>query len=728
MRVLTLLFLVLGVSMSAHAQKYVGAQQCASCHTREYKDWQESDHQAAMALATETTVRADFNNTKLIHDGITSRFYRKGKEFWVNTDNALGKLQAFKISYTFGVYPLQQYMVDFPDGRKQVLNLAWDTRPKSQGGQRWFSLSPENPSLNHGQKNQQAIKAADPLHWTGSYYNWNSRCASCHSTHLLKNYDAKTNRYQTKWSEINVACEACHGPGARHIAWAHAADKHNYKNMGLEISLTNNAKWEYLGDKPPLSNIKRRVTPENTHQPEVCAQCHSRRGELSQWNPTTSYANYDLLRLIEPNLYYADGQMKDEVYVYGSFLQSKMHQNGVVCSDCHNPHSLKLKYLGNQTCLQCHRATVFDTPKHTHHSAHSKGSLCINCHMPTVTYMGVDARRDHSFRLPRPMLDQKVGSPDVCKSCHAGKSNQWAQKTIDSWKLTPPNPPDAQHFANAFYSADQGSAKDSQALRNIAANSGLAEIIRGSAALRLGDAPDQDAIQALAKLLNDSAWLVRLGAVRATQDLSINQKWQLLQPDLDEPTRAVRFEMARQLAGIPLDQVSQADAKKLTALFREFEQSLSFNTDVPETQVIAGVFHTQRGELDVAEQNYRAALKLAPTHEGALLNLADLYRATDRDDQGKPLLQLAVKTYPESAEAHYVLALWQVRHKDYQGALAPLQIARKLQPRNPTYTLTTALLLEQLPHRKSDAIKLLQTWQQKYGQQPQMQEVLRRLR
>src|SRR3546814_7995042 len=109
--------------------------------------------------------------------------------------------------------------------------------------------------------------------------------------------------------------------------------------LSLSVSLTNTAQWKFVAAQPPLSDIKRRVSAENQQQPQVCAQCHSRRQELAQWNPATSFADQNQIRLLEPGLYAADGQMQEEVYVYGSFLQSKMHQNGVVCSACHNPHS-----------------------------------------------------------------------------------------------------------------------------------------------------------------------------------------------------------------------------------------------------------------------------------------------------------------------------------------------------------------------------------------------------
>lgn len=722
------LCLLLALSACSQAPSpYVGATQCASCHGSEYKDWQGSDHWAAMAPASDATVLGDFNNAHFVYGKITSTFYRQGKEFWVRTDNAQGELQAFRISDTFGIHPLQQYMVDFPDGRKQVLNIAWDSRPAQQGGQRWFHLYPTDPSLSHAAADAQAIKAGDPLHWTGTYFNWNSRCASCHSTNLQKRYDANTDHYDTKWSEINVACESCHGPGAKHLAWAKSANKNTRSDMGLAVSLTNTAQWKYLGEQPPLSDIKRRVSAENAQQPQVCAQCHSRRQELSQWNPALPFADQHVLRLLEPGLYAADGQMQEEVYVYGSFLQSKMHQNGVVCSNCHNPHSLKLKFAGNATCTQCHRASVFDTTAHSHHKLGSDGALCVNCHMPTVTYMGVDARRDHSFRLPRPLLEAKIGSEEVCTNCHRDQTAAWAQKAIDGWALPAPRPSDAEHFANAFHAVDQGMARDSNALVKIANDMGVADIVRGSAALRLGNVPDPHTVQEIDKLLHDKSWLVRLGAVRAVENFPADLKWQLLQPHLDEPVAAIRYVLAQQLADISLQDLAAQDQARLQSLYAEYLKSLSFTDDSPESRAAKGLFELQRKQPAAAEQDFLAALKLAPKLEGALLNLADLYRVSGRDELGGPLLQRATVAAPGSALAHYALGLWQIRHQQFSAALKSIDAARQLLPRDPQFALAAALLLEQTPARRADAATLLQQWQAQYGENEQMQSVLGRL-
>src|SRR6185436_19298303 len=191
------------------AATYVGSAQCASCHAQQHAAWKGSDHDLAMQVATTDSVLGNFASAKFMYAAITSTFSRRDGKFFVNTDGPDGKLGNFEIKYTFGVRPLQQYLIELPGGRMQALGIAWDSRPKAQGGQRWFHLYPG-----------QNLKAGDPLHWTGVQQNWNFQCAECHSTDLRKNFDATTGIFHTTWAEVNVACEACHGPGSNHVAWA----------------------------------------------------------------------------------------------------------------------------------------------------------------------------------------------------------------------------------------------------------------------------------------------------------------------------------------------------------------------------------------------------------------------------------------------------------------------------------------------------------------------------
>ncbi|HKQ98304.1 MAG TPA: multiheme c-type cytochrome, partial [Candidatus Polarisedimenticolia bacterium] len=391
--------------------EYVGSRVCAGCHETETTLWQQSDHALAMQKAADGTVLGDFHARRVTAQSVVSTFDRtkvdaKDGGFRVTTDGPDGRLATFKVAYTFGVQPLQQYLVEFPGGRYQALGLAWDSRPAKAGGQRWFHLYPRD-KIDH----------RSPLHWSAPDQNWNYMCAECHSTDLRRGYDATANTYATTWKEINVACEACHGPGSRHVAWAGTLEG---DDPGLAVRFTKRdpAAWGFDGVHPTVTRAA--AAPAFDAALETCARCHARRGWVwEEVRPGAPIADSHRVALLDASLYYDDGQIRDEVYEYGSFLQSRMHHAGVTCADCHEPHSGKVRAAGNLLCAQCHLPSHFDAPAHHHHKEGSAGAQCVACHMPQRNYMVVDPRRDHSLRVPRPDLDATTGAPDACTACHA---------------------------------------------------------------------------------------------------------------------------------------------------------------------------------------------------------------------------------------------------------------------------------------------------------------------
>jgi ssDNA-binding Zn-finger/Zn-ribbon topoisomerase 1 len=309
--------------------QYVGRDECVDCHAAELAAWLGSDHDLAMDLATPRTVLGDFNNRQFTHFGVTSRMFRRGEKFFIETEGPDGKLASYEIKYTFGVRPLQQYMVEFPRGHIQVLSIAWDTERR-----RWFHLYPD-----------ERIEPDDWLHWTRAGQRWNDMCADCHSTNVHKNYDAETDTYNTTWSEIDVSCEACHGPASIHVKLARSRSLFWDRRYGTGLA--------NLGAADPTIEL------------EKCAQCHSRRRLLKEdFQPGESFYDHYGLSLLERGLYHADGQIIEEVYVFGSFLQSRMYRAGVRCTDCHKPHSLRLHAEGNALCTRCHLAGQYDTRSH----------------------------------------------------------------------------------------------------------------------------------------------------------------------------------------------------------------------------------------------------------------------------------------------------------------------------------------------------------------------------
>ena len=461
---------------------FVGSETCAGCHRAQAELWHTSQHKHAMDHATDKTVLGDFSDATFDYYGVKSRFFRKDGKFFVETDGPDGKLAVFEVKYTFGVDPLQQYLVEFPDGRLQALSLAWDSRPKQQGGQHWFHLYPN-----------EDIKHDDILHWTKLNQNWNFMCAECHSTGVHKNYDAVNDRFATTWSEISVGCEACHGQGSQHVAWAQDQKswwpfgRRDDPSKGLAVRFDERTDVVWRGD-PTNGNPRRNFPPAVLRKEvETCGLCHARRSQFSEdWVPGRPLSDTHFVSPLTRGLYEADGQMRDEVYNYGSFKQSKMFAAGVTCSDCHEPHAAHLRSSGSSVCLQCHAPEKYAAASHSHHDNVNPPVDCASCHMPARTYMVVDRRHDHSFRIPRPDVSAKVGTPNACNDCHADKPAQWAANAIESWYG--PQRKGFQKYAEAFHAAWALQADAGPRLAAVASDHDAPPFARASALTEL--APD----------------------------------------------------------------------------------------------------------------------------------------------------------------------------------------------------------------------------------------------
>ncbi|HSP98954.1 MAG TPA: cytochrome c3 family protein, partial [Candidatus Dormibacteraeota bacterium] len=418
------LLAILLVGAPLHAETppgYVGRQQCAGCHAREAALHAGSHHDLAMQPATPQTVLGKFDGRQLTYNGVTSTFLRQNDAFVVRTDGPDGALHDYRVAYTFGVAPLQQYLVELPGGRLQALSLCWDSRPAAAGGQRWFHLYADDK-----------IDFRDPLHWTAPAQNWNYMCAACHSTGLRRRYDADARRFDTQWAEVDVSCEACHGPGAAHVAWAARPDRAADKSQGLTVDLTPRGGTWIFGDGEPIAHLS--APRARSAQLDTCGRCHARATEIAEEDAHGQpLEQTHMVATLDDPLYHADGQIRGEVYEYGSFAQSRMHAAGVVCGDCHDPHSGQLRAEGNALCATCHRATVYDTPAHHHHAAGSEAARCVSCHMLARDYMVIDRRHDHSFRVPRPDLAAALGTPDTCTDCHRDRTAAWAADAVRRW-------------------------------------------------------------------------------------------------------------------------------------------------------------------------------------------------------------------------------------------------------------------------------------------------------
>ncbi|MDY0834130.1 tetratricopeptide repeat protein [Pseudomonas sp. SED1] len=631
--------------------KMVDEQQCQGCHQAQVKDWQGSHHQLAMQAATPETVPADFNNASFSSEGETTRFSRRGDEFWVNTPGADGKAADFKVAYTFGIAPLQQYLIEVGDGRLQALGVAWDTQKN-----RWFHLYPG-----------QGVNFKNPLHWSKPSQNANFMCVECHTTGYKRNFDAAKNSFDSQWNSLGVGCQACHGPASNHVAWA--AKKSDLLHAGFAVNLK---------DKDATVEI------------ETCARCHARRAPLGDGYTVGKRLMDDYLpSVLTRELYALDGKIKDEVFEHGSFAQSKMADKGVRCSDCHNPHNAELKAPGNGLCLQCHNtagktavATVdgrglqaknYDSPEHTRHAAGEPGSFCVDCHMPGKFYMGNDFRHDHSFSIPRP-----------------------GDKVSEQFKLWSASEPEhAPRYAESMVLIRGGQPGAAQALYDQLARNNLPPIQRATLLAELPNYPSEQALKLATKDLGNPAPQVRESAVRAISAfLPPPERVALYGPLLRDPVLAVRIIAARDLLSASAQGLGPAWDKAIA----EYENVQMSLLERAEANLNLAMLYQASGRGDKVEAQLRTALLRDPDFFPALVTLAQWLEANGRALEARTLITDNLKQHPEAALLQHTQGLMLIRVGDTAKAMPHLREAARLEPANPQYNYVLAVALHDSGH------------------------------
>ncbi len=679
--------------------EYVGLRTCQGCHPQQADSWRGSHHDLAMQAPDANTVLGDFSDRTFSAGGVTTRFFRRGGDYLVHTDGPDGRMGEYKVAYLFGVTPLEQYLLELPGGRLQALGIAWDSRPAQDGGQRFFHLYP-GETIGHD----------DVLHWTKLSQNWNSQCAECHSTNLRKGYVAAEDRFDTTFSELDVACEACHGPGSRHAEWARghsAGGRPPAGDPGLVVRFDERAKRTLEMDEAS-GTMKLTGAAELRAEVETCARCHARRGLLTEdYRPGRLLAQTHRPALLDAGLYYADGQMRDEVYNWGSFLQSRMYARGVTCSDCHDPHRASLRAPGDAVCAQCHEPRVFATKKHHFHRAGGKGASCVGCHMRAETYMVVDTRHDHSFRVPRPDLTAALGrdaAPNACNDCHRDRSAEWAARAVK--RAHPQGRHTKPHYASALLAGRGQGLGAEQALVAVVRDAELPGIVRGTAVSLLPGHLGPLSLPALEAAVGDADALVRLGSASALEALPPRERVRIGARLLWDPVRAVRVEAASAFADVP-DAEFESEAR--AAFFRaldDYTLAQRSNAERPESHVNLGVVAAKRGDFAAARRHYDRATRLSPWFVPAWVNLADLMRAEGRDDEGALALRRALAVDPANASVHYALALLHVRQKRTDEALAEFARAAELAPDLPEFAYAQAIGLHSAA-RTDEALAVL---------------------
>jgi len=648
----------------AQGPSFVGAATCIECHKREYDLWKGSHHDLAMDVATDSTVLGDFNNYEFRHRGEVHRFFRKGEKFFVNTEGETGKFEDFEVSYTFGYTPLQQYLVPFEGGRLQCLPIAWDTE---QG--KWFHLGDTVYT-------DEEVGPGNWLHWTRQAQNWNGMCADCHSTNLKKNYNPVTKTYNTTWTEIDVSCEACHGPSSEHLVWAALPEGSRPAdvNTGLIVQTRDLTNEELLN---------------------VCARCHSRRAILGDYTDDNSdLLNYMIPMLTAQPLYHVDGQILDEVYEYGSFTQSRMFEQEVMCSDCHDSHSSKTIEPDNRLCLQCHRPDIYDTPKHHFHKmdpgtgderlinrgepeyVEGTGAQCVNCHMTGRYYMGNDYRRDHSFRIPRPDLTAKTGAPNACNDCHKDKSTAWSQSYILKWYGERTRP----HYGETFAAAEKGDRSVISDLILYSENELFPLMVRATAIRFLGRFNTRESNRAVERALTDPASLVRHTAVMSCNPENIASYEKLMMPLLNDPVKGIRAEAAIRLSEVREDQLSPAARKARRAALDEYREINLYNADFPGGLFNLGIMYANAGDFPKAEAAYREALGVDDQFYMAKVNLATVSAQQGRHGEAERLLRELLRDHPDLHELNSSLAMLLAEQGRYEESREFFLKAARLMP------------------------------------------------
>jgi tetratricopeptide (TPR) repeat protein len=672
-------------SVANRTAGFVGADTCAKCHEQEHDDWVGSHHDLAMKPATEATVIGDFNDATFTHSGNTSRFFKKDGKFYVHTDGPDGVMADFEIKYTYGIEPLQQYLVEFEGGKIQALTILWDDRPEEDGGQKWYHLYPD-----------EELPAGDALHWTGPNFTWNHMCAECHSTDLQKNYDVETDTYKTTWSEINVSCEACHGPGEDHAEWAelYMADpsigRGEDGDMGLVVRLKDETRQWVMN---PETGIAERVTPlEEDKVLNACARCHSRRSQISD----NGDAGVDFLDNYRPShltegLYFADGQIQDEVYVWGSFVQSKMHMAGVSCMDCHDPHTARVPTNTNQLCATCHMPSKFDTTEHHFHPPGSTGAQCINCHMPHRTYMGIDDRRDHSFRIPRPDLSLELGTPNACNQCHKDQTVEWAAENAAFWWGVDVDR--KEHYGQVFHRARQNEPATDAQLLELIRDEAQPGIVRGTAVIYLSRFPTRIAAQGVIEALTMDEPMVRLAAADALSEMPIQTRTRPALKMLNDPLRSIRIEAGEALADVPMEQVSDADRKKIEEGIAAYRKAQNVSADTAAATMNLGTLAYRLGDFAQALKQFNRVIDIDPSFYPAYANLATMYADANRFEEAIRILDRGLAQLSDQPDLLYSKALLYIRQQDYRRALNLLSQAHKAAPQRSDIAYAFAVAL-----------------------------------
>lgn len=669
--------------------QFVGAAQCMECHINEYNSWTESHHYHAMSVATDSTVLGDFNNVEY-NDGFnTHRFFRKNNKFFVNTVGPDGNLTDFEITHTFGYTPLQQYLIPFERGKYQCLHLAWDTEKN-----KWFNMSAMvyNEDIHH----------TDWLHWTNQGQNWNGMCAECHSTNLKKNYFHELDSFHTSYSEINVSCEACHGPGSEHIKWARLPEGSRPNNTNFDL-------------KVQTSSIN------NEQYVDLCARCHSRRGLVQDFSHDFKNIYDYMLPARLGTSYHVDGQILEEDYVWGSFVQSKMYHTDIKCNDCHDIHSGARLFEGNDLCFQCHTQDYYGSARHHFHKnigesgeplnidgknvAVGEGAQCVNCHMPAQYYMGIDLRNDHSIRIPNPRLTKSLGVPNACNQCHTDQGSDWAIQYFEQWY----GKKERTHYGEILAMGRNLAPDGDIELVHLVNDTLYPYIVRATAIDYLGQYSTDTAMQLITSYLDDPSPILRHAAISAYTSNNLEDYLSKIAPLLTDPHRIIRAQAAIKLSIVPEHQIPAHYKEPFQIAINEYRENNEYMADFPSARMNLGILSANTGNPQEAKKHYKKAIEIDDKFEPAKLNLAIIHNQLGENNEAEAIYRRIIEDNPEFSGVYYSLGLLLAEQQKYAEATEYLEIAIERNPENSRVYYNLALIYQQIGDQTKAEARLLKT-------------------
>ena len=615
-----------------------GPDACANCHAQAVEDWKQSHHAKANRPVSVRRDSAAFTPTRQIKEsGVTYEMVQIGDDFKLRVIPEEGPPDEYDLVGVIGETPIRQYLAHLPGNRFQTISASYDVI-----NDQWVDVFAGEDRM-----------PGEWGHWEGQGMNWNANCAYCHVTEYEKAFDYEGNAYHSIWSQQGLACAECH--------------------TGLEEHLAAAQNGDYTTG---LTQLDRVQTQDN------CVTCHSRRDQLTAdaFLPGDAYHDHFSLSLPDqPGLYYADGQILDEVFVHASFEMSRMSHAGVTCMDCHNPHTLEpiLPVQNNMLCMRCHEGGVMDAPiiepvEHSFHAEGSTGNRCIECHMSETVYMQVDWRADHGFHSPDPLMTKEHGIPNACNKCHQEETVDWAVEHAEAWYGEKLEGSRQRERARAISQAYANEPAAIPALLELANEEEISAWQATYTGLLANYLPNAQAESHLRDMLDHESELVRERATVGITRLETGEA--MLMDKFGDASRSVRIAASR-----GMEMRNQEVVDPVAA--REWAEYLNFNSDRPQALFIKANQANRRGnaQSEVFQHVQRAIAldRVNPEmhHQGAIL-----LSGAGLNKEARKQLFTGWELAPQDPRFPYSLGLLAAEANDLETAVGYLEETVAMEP------------------------------------------------